>query len=66
MSSRVRARCPIPLFAKIADLKAKGVGISYISHKMDEIFRIADEITVQAQQADPRGCLRAPAATPAS
>jgi inositol transport system ATP-binding protein len=34
------------LFGKIADLKAKGVGVIYISHKMDEIFRIADEITV--------------------
>ena len=34
------------LFRKIADLKARGVGIIYISHKMDEIFRIADEITV--------------------
>jgi inositol transport system ATP-binding protein len=34
------------LFVKIAALKAKGVGIIYISHKMDEIFRIADEITV--------------------
>jgi inositol transport system ATP-binding protein len=34
------------LFAKIADLKAKGVGVIYISHKMDEIFRIADDITV--------------------
>lgn len=34
------------LFRKIAQLKAKGVGIIYISHKMDEIFRIADEISV--------------------
>jgi len=34
------------LFEKIAALKAKGVSIVYISHKMDEIFRIADEITV--------------------
>ena len=34
------------LFEKIADLKAKGVGILYISHKLDEIFQIADEITV--------------------
>jgi inositol transport system ATP-binding protein len=34
------------LFQKIADLKAKGVSIIYISHKMDEIFRIADDITV--------------------
>lgn len=34
------------LFKKIAELKAKGVGILYISHKLDEIFQIADEITV--------------------
>ncbi|SHI29958.1 ribose transport system ATP-binding protein/inositol transport system ATP-binding protein [Actinomyces denticolens] len=34
------------LFAQIAALKGKGVGIIYISHKMDEIFRIADRITV--------------------
>lgn len=34
------------LFKKIAELKARGASIIYISHKMDEIFRIADEITV--------------------
>jgi len=34
------------LFAKIADLRARGKAIVYISHKMDEIFRIADEISV--------------------
>ncbi len=34
------------LFKKIAILKAKGVSIVYISHKMDEIFKIADDITV--------------------
>lgn len=34
------------LFAIIARLKADGVGIIYISHKMDEIKRIADRITV--------------------
>jgi len=34
------------LFGKIADLKAKGAAVIYISHKMDEIFRIADDITV--------------------
>jgi ABC-type sugar transport system ATPase subunit len=34
------------LFQIIADLKAKGVAIIYISHKMDEIFRISDDITV--------------------
>lgn len=34
------------LFAKIEMLKAQGVSIVYISHKMEEVFRIADEITV--------------------
>ena len=34
------------LFSIIESLKARGCGIVYISHKMDEIFRIADEITV--------------------
>ncbi len=34
------------LFSKIFELKARGAAIIYISHKMDEIFRIADDITV--------------------
>ena len=34
------------LFEMIANLKAKGVAIIYISHKMEEIFQISDEITV--------------------
>ncbi|MCF0063945.1 sugar ABC transporter ATP-binding protein [Dyadobacter chenwenxiniae] len=34
------------LFKIIKDLKAKGVSIIYISHKMDEIFQISDTITV--------------------
>lgn len=34
------------LFRKIAALKARGATIIYISHKMDEVFRIADDITV--------------------
>ncbi len=34
------------LFSMINTLKARGCGIIYISHKMEEIFRIADEITV--------------------
>ncbi|EGE55350.1 UNVERIFIED_ORG: inositol transport system ATP-binding protein [Rhizobium esperanzae] len=34
------------LFTQIADLKAAGVAIIYITHKMDEIFQIADDITV--------------------
>ena len=34
------------LFRMIRKLKAEGVGIVYISHKMDEIQQIADRITV--------------------
>lgn len=34
------------LFSVIAKLKAEGVGIVYISHRMDEIKRIADRVTV--------------------
>ncbi|PID57380.1 D-xylose ABC transporter ATP-binding protein [candidate division KSB3 bacterium] len=34
------------LFDKIATLKKRKTSIIYISHKMDEIFRIADEISV--------------------
>ena len=34
------------IFAIIDKLKKRGCGIIYISHKMDEILRISDEITV--------------------
>ena len=34
------------LFRIINQLKAKGCGIIYISHKMDEILRISDEVTI--------------------
>jgi ABC-type sugar transport system ATPase subunit len=34
------------LFALIGDLKKRGVAIVYVSHKMDEIFRVCDRITV--------------------
>jgi inositol transport system ATP-binding protein len=34
------------LFTIIRDLKAKGVSVIYISHKMEEIAQIADRITV--------------------
>lgn len=34
------------LFEKIAQLKKQGVSIIYISHKLDEVFQIADDITV--------------------
>lgn len=34
------------LFGLIAELKALGVAIIYISHRFEEVFRIADEVTV--------------------
>lgn len=34
------------LFAALALLKADGVGVAYISHKMDEIFELSDTVSV--------------------
>jgi ribose transport system ATP-binding protein len=34
------------LFAVIRDLKAQGLGIIYISHRLDEVFAIADRVMV--------------------
>ena len=34
------------LFAIVRDLREKGVSFVYISHKMDEIFQICDEVSV--------------------
>ena len=34
------------LFSALADLKAEGITILFISHKLDEVLAIADEITV--------------------
>ena len=34
------------LFAIIRDLKARGIGVVYISHRLSEVFAIADRVTV--------------------
>ncbi|MGI6578925.1 MAG: sugar ABC transporter ATP-binding protein [Saccharofermentanales bacterium] len=34
------------LFVIINDLREKGIGIIYITHRMDEVFRISDRITI--------------------
>jgi ABC-type sugar transport system ATPase subunit len=34
------------LFSIISDLKARGLGIIYITHRLDEVFRVADRIAV--------------------
>ena len=34
------------LFGIIADLKSRGIGVIYISHRLDEIARIADRVSV--------------------
>lgn len=36
----------VVLFDVIAELKASGVGIIYISHRMEEIFKITDRISI--------------------
>jgi ABC-type sugar transport system ATPase subunit len=44
------------LFATIAELKAKGVAVVYISHKMSEVFAISDRVTV-LRDGEMRGTL---------
>ena len=34
------------LFAIIKDLKSRGLGIIYISHRLEEIFAVADRVMV--------------------
>ena len=45
-TSAITSREVENLMHKIFELKAKGISIIYISHKMEEIFRIADQITI--------------------
>ena len=45
-SSTLSEREVAQLFEIVTDLKARGTGILYITHKIDEVFRIADEVTV--------------------
>ena len=39
------------LFTAIRTLKARGVGMIYVSHRLDEIFRIADHVVVMRDGA---------------
>ncbi|NCC42804.1 MAG: sugar ABC transporter ATP-binding protein [Clostridia bacterium] len=45
-TSAITEKEALVLFEQIDRLKKQGVAIIYISHKMDEIFRISDTITV--------------------
>ena len=45
-TSAITEREVAHLFRMIRSLKAKGVTVIYITHKMDEVFQIADDITV--------------------
>ncbi|MCD6362462.1 MAG: sugar ABC transporter ATP-binding protein [Synergistetes bacterium] len=45
-TSSLSAREVGSLFRVIRDLKRKGVGIIYISHRLEEIFEIADRVSV--------------------
>lgn len=44
------------LFAVIRDLKAQGLGIIYISHRLEEVFQIADRIIVLRDGRHVRTC----------
>jgi len=52
------------LFAILERLRARGVGIIYISHKLDEVFRLSDRITVlrdgRCVSTDPAAALNKP------
>ena len=45
-TSAITEREVAHLFSLIRSLKAKNVSIIYITHKMDEVFQIADDVTV--------------------
>jgi inositol transport system ATP-binding protein len=45
-TSAITDREVVKLFELIAKLKERGVSIVYISHKMDEVFKISDRITI--------------------
>ena len=52
------------LFRVIRGLKEQGTGIIYISHRLEEIFEIADRVTV-LRDGEPRGTLRVGETSPA-
>ena len=39
------------LFAALRRLRRAGVGIIYVSHRLEEVFQLADRITVLARRA---------------
>ena len=47
------------LFRLVAELKSRGLGIIYISHRLEEIFQIADRISVLRDGANVRDCATA-------
>ncbi len=51
------------LFGLIRDLKSRGVAVVYVSHKMDEIFRISDRGTV-LRDGETAGTLETAGTTP--
>ncbi len=45
-TSSLEAREVVTLFGLIERLKADGIAIVYVSHRLDELYRICDEVTV--------------------
>jgi len=53
------------LFRIVGELKARGLGIVYISHRLEEIFQVADRIAVLRDGANVRDCATAAVDRPA-
>ena len=45
------------LFALLRDLKSQGIGIIYISHRLEEIFQLADTVTILRDGRHVANCL---------
>jgi len=63
-TSALTERETATLFQIIGRLKAEGVAVVYISHRLEEIFRIADRVTV-LRDGRLIGCSKVAATTPA-
>ena len=54
------------LFGNLRGLKAEGLSVLFISHKLDEVLSVADEITVIRRGTTVRTVEDPPASPPAS
>ena len=59
-TSSLTVREAAKLFEMMRNLKAQGISLIYISHKMDEVFEICDEVSVMrdGKMVLTRDCLK--------